>query len=553
MEKIKLLLALVVLALITSLPCYADEWAITYGGSGRDSARSIQETSDGGYVVAGYTDSFGAGNYDFWVLKVTPNGSIAWQKTYGGSDWDSARSIQETSHGGYVVAGDSGSVNGNAWILKLNSDGTLDGPSAWQKNYGPGLVRSVQQTTDGGYIAADDGRVLKLNSDGSVDWQKTYHGSDGIFENTIRQTFDEWEDPDGYIMAGTTTSFGADRENFWVLRLDLDGNIVWQKTYGDDDANLAKSIQQTQDGGYVVTGWTGSFVQGEGWQVWVLKLYPDGQPNPGDYGMIQWQKTYTRFVGNWDWVEHIQQTSDGGYVMTGATWSGEYALFVLKIDLDGNFEWNKRYFGSAEDEWGYSIGEISDGGYIVAGNTESFGAGGSDFWILKLDENGEIPGCNRMSSSSMIVSDTSVEGQNTSVTPQDFSAEPNDTDVIPQDTIAETSVVCSWPAADPVIDKLRRKRREPGQTFNILGSNFGAGNPSAYVRIGSRELPYDHNRIIEWTPTKIKVKIPKKRYVKNGCAWFKGFDERKVKVWVNVGGTDSNKKRLTLLKPLDCY
>ena len=106
--------------------------------------------------------------------------------------------------------------------------------------------------------------------------------------------------------------------------------------------------------------------------------------------------------------------------------------------------------------------------------------------------------------------------------------------------------------ADPVIDKLRRKRREPGQKFNIVGSNFGWGNPGDYVRIGAQELLYNHNRIIEWTPTNIKVKIPKKKYVKNGCAWFQDLDEKKVKVWVNVGGVDSNKKRMILLKPADC-
>jgi hypothetical protein len=108
------------------------------------------------------------------------------------------------------------------------------------------------------------------------------------------------------------------------------------------------------------------------------------------------------------------------------------------------------------------------------------------------------------------------------------------------------------PTAVPVIDNLRRKRREPGQKFNIVGSNFGPGNAGDYVRIGAQDLPYNHNRIIEWTPTNIKVKIPKKKYVKNGCAWFQGLDEKKVNVWVHIGGVDSNKKNLTLLKPADC-
>ena len=122
------------------------------------------------------------------------------------------------------------------------------------------------------------------------------------------------------------------------------------------------------------------------------------------------------------------------------------------------------------------------------------------------------------------------------------------------DTETKTDYIhVTEPSGVPIIDKLQRKRREPGQKFNIVGSNFGWGVTGDYVRIGPQQLPYNHNRIIEWTPTNIKVKIPKKKYVKNGCAWFQGLNERKVKVWVNVGEIDSNKKRLTLIKnPADC-
>jgi PKD repeat protein len=121
------------------------------------------------------------------------------------------------------------------------------------------------------------------------------------------------------------------------------------------------------------------------------------------------------------------------------------------------------------------------------------------------------------------------------------------------DTETKTDYIhVSEPGVAPLIDQLRRRRREPGTVVAIKGNNFGTGNPGDYVRIAKTELPYGHSRIKLWSPTKIRVRIPKQRYVKNGCAWFKGQDSRKVRVWVNIGGTDSNVKRLTVLKPVDC-
>ncbi|MDI6733382.1 MAG: hypothetical protein QME16_05630, partial [Planctomycetota bacterium] len=154
------------------------DWQKTYGGTGSDSAQSIQQTSDGGYIVAGVTQSFGTGSADFWVLKLTSTGSIDWQKTYGGTGYDRANSIQQTADGGYVVAGNTTS-------------------------FGAG---------------SNDFWVLKLNNDGTVAWQKTYGGTGGETANSIRQTADG-----GYIVAGNTPSFGAGSADFWVLKLNPDG------------------------------------------------------------------------------------------------------------------------------------------------------------------------------------------------------------------------------------------------------------------------------------------------------------------------------------------
>ena len=217
--------------LFPSFMCLNAQWATTYGGSGTDEANFIQQTSDGGYIVAGMTDSFGAGEYDIWVLKLSPDGEIEWQKTYGGSGTDEANFIQQTSDGGYIVAGMTDSFGAgeyDIWVLKLSSTGDIE----WQKTYGGSRwdeTPSIQQTSDGGYIVAGSANfgggsrdfwILKLSPDGEIEWQKTYGGSDHDFAHSIQQTSDG-----GYIVAGYTFSWGAGSEDFWVLKLSSDGII----------------------------------------------------------------------------------------------------------------------------------------------------------------------------------------------------------------------------------------------------------------------------------------------------------------------------------------
>jgi len=241
----------------------------TLGGSGDDYARSVTQTIDGGYIVAGYTSSFGIGNYDVYVLKLDSDGSIAWQKTLGGAGDDYASSIQQTTDGGYIVAGATtsfGAGNGDVYVLKLNPDGSL----AWQKTFGGSgfdIANSVQETRDGGYIVAGytdsfgagsrDVYVLKLNSDGSLAWQKTFGGSDYDYALSVTQTTDG-----GYIVAGSTASFGAGWEDAYVLKLNSDGSLAWQKTFGGNGYDFADSVTQTADGGYIVAGLTSSFGDG---------------------------------------------------------------------------------------------------------------------------------------------------------------------------------------------------------------------------------------------------------------------------------------------------
>ena len=215
-----------------------DGWAATYGGANTDRAYSIQETRDSGYIVAGWTDSFATvedkikgKDRDVWILKLKPDGAVEWQKTYGGANGDEAYCVQQTGDGGYIVAGLTLSFGaGSLWVLKLGADGSVE----WQKAYwgeNVKVVESIQETRDGGYIMAgktvpfapgsSDLWVSKLRADGTVEWEKTYGGEKWDEAHSIHETRDG-----GYIVAGETWSFGAGEGDIWVLKLRPDGSIV---------------------------------------------------------------------------------------------------------------------------------------------------------------------------------------------------------------------------------------------------------------------------------------------------------------------------------------
>ncbi len=401
------------------------EWQKCIGGTDWDFGRSIQQTTDGGYIIAGSTRSNNGdvtGNHgfngDYWVVKLDGSGNLQWQKCFGGSSGDYANSIQQTTDGGYIVAGacysNDGDItgyhgNGDYWVVKLDDSGNIQ----WQESLGGTSgddANSIQQTADGGYIVAgqsfsNDGDVtgnhgdwdywiVKLNGSGNLQWQKSLGGSNDDYANSIQQTADG-----GYIVAGVVWSTDGDvtgnhgLQDYWVVKLDNNGNTEWQKTLGGSYLDVAQSIQQTTDGGYIVAGNSGSTdgdVTGnhDFQDYWVVKLDSSGN--------IQWQKSLGGF--EYDWAHSIQQTADGGYIVAGHSWSingdvtdnhngGDY--WVVKLDGSGNIEWQKAIGGIGED-YPQSIRQTADGGYIVAGYSDSNDGdvtgnhGFYDYWIVKL-------------------------------------------------------------------------------------------------------------------------------------------------------------------------
>ena len=352
------------------------QWQKTLGGTDNDEAYSIQPTPDGGYIVAGATYSTNGdftgnhGSYDAWVVKLSSTGSLQWQKVLGGTNNDAAKSIQPTPDGGYIVAGSTDSTNGDvtgnhgnqdAWVVKISSSGDLQ----WQKCLGGTInewANSIQITPDGGYIMAgytysidgdvtgnhgrDDAWVVKLSNTGSLQWQNCLGGTSDDQASIIQPS------PDGgYILTGQTVSNNGDvignhgGDDAWVVKLNSMGSLQWQKCLGGGSSDWAYNIQPTPDGSYIIAGSANSNdadVTGNHgvWDAWVVKM--------SNTGNLQWQKCLGG-TSNEQFLS-VQVTPDEGYILAGYTNSANG-------DITGNH--------GQTDVWVVKLGpELSTTGFV---------------------------------------------------------------------------------------------------------------------------------------------------------------------------------------------
>jgi hypothetical protein len=383
----------------------AAQWARTFGGSdSTEEARAVRATVDGGYVVAGSRTPAG-GRSEAWVAKLDASGIIAWQKAFGGTTAHLARSLQATPDGGFIVAGQASTstTQGDVWVAKLDGNGDV----VWQRTYryvgatGPSDAQSVQLTTDGGYVVAGiayttrslgtaipDAWILKLDAAGNVVWQRTYGGSDADYALSIEPLADG-----GYVVAGATfvaASFGASQSDAWLLKLDADGAVLWQRTYGTGGNEVARAVKRTVDGGYIVAG---SSSTATGTTPWVLKV--------DAFGGVLWQRTYGGTGSGGAYA--VQPTGDGGMLVSGA------GAWALKLDPAGNVVWS-RVYGNGDDVL-VAIDGAPDGGYVLAGyafTSRVLGSAVPDAWVLKLDPVGDIPGCSAVRTLTTAAASTSV-------------------------------------------------------------------------------------------------------------------------------------------------
>lgn len=400
------------------------QWEKSFGGSNLDNALCINNTIDGGYIIAGSVYSMDGdvtgnhGSADYWIVKTDQSGEIEWQRSYGGSYMDEANYIIQTSDGGYIIAGYSesndGDVTGNHgnsdyWVVKIDQTGEVE----WQRCYGGSSydnANCIRQTNDGGYIIAgytysNDGDVeinhgspdywiIKINLSGDIQWQKTYGGSMWEEANNIQQTQDG-----GYIIAGSSDSDDGDApdnhgySDYWVVKINQSGEIQWQNCYGGTYSEYAHCIQQTIDGGYIISGSSdsddGDVTENLGYDdYWVVKIDQSGE--------IQWQKSYGGTLVERTYC--IRQTIDGGYIIAGTTISddgditenkGLYDVWIVKTNTDGDIQWQST-FGGSEFDMANDIIQTPDGAYVFAGYSSSDDGdisgnhGDSDFWIVKL-------------------------------------------------------------------------------------------------------------------------------------------------------------------------
>jgi hypothetical protein len=360
-------------------------WTKTYGGTSSEVGYSVQQTADSGYVIAGRTSSFGAGGSDFYLVKTDANGDTLWTKTYGGTTGDYGYSVQQTADSGYVIAGYTNSFGAgdyDVYLVKTDANGN----ALWTKTYG-GTARdqgySVQQTADSGYVIAgytkvglfNDVYLVKTDANGDTVWTKTYNNIYGDEAYSVQQTADG-----GYVIAGWSFVMANSSNDVWLLKTDANGDTLWTKTYGGTGTDRGNSVQQTVDGGYIIAGYTDSFGAGND-DVYLVKTDANGN--------TLWTKTYGGTqddVASW-----VQQTADSGYVIAGDTRSfgaGGRDVWLLKTDANGDTLWTITYGGTGTD-YGCSVQQTADSGYVISGYTTSYGAGSGDFYLIKTEA--ELP------------------------------------------------------------------------------------------------------------------------------------------------------------------
>jgi hypothetical protein len=371
------------------------QWQTSFGGSDWENGESVQQTTDGGYILVGHTFSNYTFDYDIVLTKTYPDGSIHWQKFFGGDDWDLAYSVKQTSDGGYIVAGYTysyGNGESDVYLLKVSSNGS----KMWDKYFGGDFWDegySVQQTSDGGFVVVGltnsfgageyDVYLIKTRSNGGLEFEQTFGGTGDDHAWSVQQTSDN-----GYIIAGYTESLGVGMRDIYVLKLDPGTELQWQKTYDGTNDDVGYSIQQTADGGYIIAGfisyWCPNYAS---YQKDIALIKTD------QFGNEQWSKTYPGsddFCSGDDIGYSVKQTSDGGYIIAGETRSygqGFADIYMIKTDPNGQIEWQKA-MGDIEWDYGTSVQQTSDDGFIVAGTTYSPVSMGYDMYLAKICPNG---------------------------------------------------------------------------------------------------------------------------------------------------------------------
>ncbi|MCW4015601.1 MAG: hypothetical protein NWF06_04455 [Candidatus Bathyarchaeota archaeon] len=338
------------------------------------------ETSDGGFALAGSVSAFGAGGSDFWLVKTDSSGNMEWNKTYGGEEGDYVNSLIKTSDGGFALAGETDSFGAKStdfWLVKTDANGNVE----WNKTYGQlyqDYAHCVVETSDGGFVLAgytlslvgdlEDFLLIKTDSSGNMQWNHTYGGADRQYAYSVVETSDG-----GFALAGYSSFSNSD---FWLVKTDAQGSMQWNKTYGGESLDRAYSMVQASDGGFMLAGKT----QPDANTIvfWLVKTDSSGN--------MEWNLTSREAMG-WGGYPLIT-TSDGGFAVASRYYGNLETTgndcWLIKADINGNVELNQTYPEQETQSVGAII-QTSDGGFVIGGSNHIVDPDG-DFWLLRIEE-----------------------------------------------------------------------------------------------------------------------------------------------------------------------
>lgn len=357
-----------------------------YGSANPDFANAVKQESDSIFIVAGYTNT-NAGYWNTYLLKVDAFCNLLWETTLVNAISEKSFDLIIAKDAGYIMVGDAYNTTLStldALVTKTDSSGNL----LWRKNIGGTnneLFYSIVENNDSSLVATgytdtygaglSDFYIVKMDNDGNTLWQKTYGGTGKELAMSICKTNNK-----GYAVTGYTLSYGSGGKDFWLLRLNENGDTLWSKTYGGIQDDTGYEVQQTQDGGFIIAGYTTSF--GNGGNALVVKT--------DSLGNLQWQKDYGGYY--FDQLFSVKETTGGNYIMAGHTASsgnGMQDVWVVKINQYGDTLWTKTYGGTNDDQAEQAI-ITSTGNYVVVGNTKSFGNGLNDAYFLHISDTSTI-------------------------------------------------------------------------------------------------------------------------------------------------------------------
>ncbi|MBN2543226.1 hypothetical protein JXI42_10210 [bacterium] len=473
-------------------------FAVAVGGPDNDYVKSVIQTYDGGYAVVGYTVSYGEGEDDLFLLKFSSAGLFEWSRVVGGISYEWGYSLIQTSDSGFIVGGvtKTGIPDFDVFLIKFNSTGTVE----WSKRLGgedDDACVSVIQTSDGGFVAAGgtfsygagsaDLFIMKFDSYGILEWSKVVGGTDGDYMHSFIRTSDG-----GFAAAGRTEGYGADWLDIFLMKLDSSGAVEWFKTVGGASFDIGESVIQTSDGGYAVVGYTWSYGEG-GYDLFLLKF--------SSAGLFEWSRVVGGISNERGYS--LIQTSEGGFLVAGETSSygeGSNDFFLVKCSSIGTVEWSKT-IGGLHDDNCISLIRTSDDGFVAAGQTESYGAGYMDIFLVKFNPDGSSCIGEYVSPTVNDIS-PSVDSPSPSVS----SPSPIINDVSPtvEDVMPEITILCPWAGVCGEFEFAEVTNSTTGDTW--MDRNLGASRQAtayndhiAYGALFQWGRLRDGHECITWT------------------------------------------------------